>query len=70
MQEERSGEVHRRLDPLVEDPDLRPVADPDDVPLDDHLVARVELQDLRGVRDRERDVVRRHLRTAPDRPCN
>ena len=60
MQEKRAGEIHRRLDPLVEDPDLRAVADPDDVPLDGDLVAGAELQDLRRIGDRERDLVRGH----------
>src|SRR4029079_8552406 len=31
VEQERAAEVHRRLDALVEDPDLRAVADPDDV---------------------------------------
>src|SRR5215211_2822462 len=67
VQQERAGEIHRRLDPLVEDPDLRAVADPDDVPLDDHLVAGAELKDLALVGDRERDLVRRHQAAAsPD----
>ena len=70
MQEERAGEVHRRLDALVEDPDLRAVADPDDVPLDDHLVARAELQDLGGIGDGERDLVRRHQRALPFSPSD
>src|SRR5262245_1199131 len=60
VQEERAREVHRRLHALVEDPDLRAVADPDDVALDDHLVARAELQDLGGVDDGEGDLVRGH----------
>ena len=60
VQEKRAGEVHRRLDALVEDPDLRPVADPDDVPLDDDLVARAELQDLGRIGDGEGDFVRGH----------
>ena len=60
VQEERAGEIHRRLDPLVEDPDLRAVADPDDVALDDHLVAGAELQDLGRIGDGERDLVRGH----------
>src|SRR5579864_7600653 len=33
VQEERAGQVHRRLDPLVEDADLRAIADADDVAL-------------------------------------
>ena len=40
VEQEGAAQVHRRLDPLVEDPDLRAVADPDDVALDDDLVAR------------------------------
>ena len=46
VQQEGALEVHRRLDALVEDPDLRPVADADDVPLDDDLVAGPKLEDL------------------------
>ena len=38
VKQESPAEIHRRLDALVEDPDLGPVADPDDVPLDDDLV--------------------------------
>src|SRR5436305_9088162 len=60
VEQERAAQVHRRLDALVEDPDLRPVADADDVALDDDLVARAELQDLVGIRDGEGDLVRRH----------
>ena len=60
MQEKRAGQIHRRLDALVEDADLRAVADSDDVTLDDHLVAGAELQDLRRIGDGERDLVRRH----------
>src|SRR5579862_9899911 len=60
VQEERAGEIHRRLDSLVEDADLRAVADADDVPLHGHLVAGAELQDLGFVRDRESDFVGRH----------
>src|SRR5437763_3814049 len=44
VEEERAAEVHRRLLALVEDPDLRAVADPDDVALDDDLGAGAELQ--------------------------
>src|SRR5919202_2375978 len=53
VQEEGAAEVHRRLLALVENPDLGAVADPDDVPLDDDLVARAQLQDLTGIRDGE-----------------
>src|SRR6185312_1325659 len=60
VQEERAGEIDRRLHALVEDPDLGAVADPDDVPLHDHLVAGAQLLDLGGVGDRERDLVGRH----------
>src|SRR5262249_52711849 len=41
-----------------------PVADADDVPLDEHLVPGAELQDLALVGDREGDLVRRHQATA------
>src|SRR5436190_5680575 len=60
VEEERAAEVHRRLDALVEDSHLRAVADPDDVPLDDDLVAGAQLQDLLGIGDRKRDLVPRH----------
>src|SRR6186997_177250 len=50
VEQERAAQVHRRLDALVEDADLRPVADADDVALHDHLVAGAELEDLRGIR--------------------
>jgi hypothetical protein len=60
VQEERAGQVHRRLDTLVEDPDLGAIADADDVTLHGHLVARAQLQDLGGVGDRERDLVACH----------
>src|SRR3954471_12804635 len=60
VEEERAGQVHRRLDALVEDADLRAVADSDDVTLDGHLVARAQLQDLALVGDRERDFVCGH----------
>src|SRR4051794_5364541 len=60
VQEERAAQIHRRLDALVEDADLRPVADTDDVTLDGHLVAGAQLQDLLRIRDRERHLVRRH----------
>src|SRR5579864_387531 len=60
VQEERAAEIHGRLDALVEDADLRAVADADDVALDGHLVAGAQLQDLLRVRDRECDLVRRH----------
>src|SRR6476620_3372911 len=58
VEEERAAEVHRRLDALVEDADLRAVADADDVALDDDLVARAELEDLGLVGDGEGDLVR------------
>src|SRR4051794_31182550 len=64
VQQERTGEIHRRLDALVEDADLRAVADADDVTLDDDLVARAELQDLALVGDREGDLVHRHQAAA------
>src|SRR4051794_6720668 len=58
VEQECAGEVHRRLDALVEDADLRTVADADDVPLNGHLVTCAELQQLALVRDRERHLVR------------
>jgi hypothetical protein len=61
VEQEGAAQVHRRLDALVEDPDLRPVADADDVPLDDDLVARSQLQDLGFVGDWEGDLVSRHV---------
>ena len=61
VEQERAAQIHRRLDALVEDPDLRAVADADDVALDGDLVARAELEDLLRVGDRERDLVRGHL---------
>ena len=60
VQQEGAGQVHRRLHPLVEDPDLCPVADADDVALDDHLVAGPELENLGLVGDREGDFVSSH----------
>src|SRR5581483_5009818 len=45
VQEERARQDHRRRDTLVEDPDLRPVTDPDDPPLHHHLIPRPKLQD-------------------------
>src|SRR6266536_1406353 len=65
VEEERAAQVHRRLDALVEDPDLRAVADADDWALDGHLVAGAELQDLLLVRNRERDLVGCHGSTLP-----
>src|ERR1051326_1044002 len=57
MEQERAAQVHRRRHPLVEDADLRAVADADDVALHDHLVAGAELQDLALVgRSEERRV--------------
>src|SRR6266487_3770157 len=53
-------ELAHRLDPLVEDPDLRPVANADDVALNGDLVTGAELEDLTLVGDREGDLVRRH----------
>src|SRR3954463_3207534 len=61
VQQEGAAQLHRRLDALVEDADLRPVADADDVALDDHLVARAQLEDLGLVGDREGDLVRGHV---------
>src|SRR5262249_20117686 len=60
VEQERAAEVHRRLDALVEDSDLRAVADADDVALDDDLVAGAELEGLALVGDREGDLVNGH----------
>src|SRR6266536_1452917 len=60
VKQEGAAKIHRRLDALVEDADLRPVADPDDVALDGDLVAGTELEDLALVRDREGNFVRCH----------
>ncbi len=60
VQQERALQVHRRLDALVEDPDLRAVADADDVALHGDLVAGLQLEDLLRVGDRERDGVVGH----------
>src|SRR5215210_285673 len=60
VEQEGAAQVHRRLDALVEDADLRAVADADDVALHGHLVAGAQLEDLLRVGDRERDLVRRH----------
>src|SRR6478672_1792545 len=46
VEQERALQVHRRLDALVEDAHLRPVADADDVALDDDLVAGAQFEDL------------------------
>src|SRR5579884_953313 len=67
VQEKRTGQVDRRLDALLEDADVRPVADADDVTLHGHLVARAQLQDLLGIRDGEPHLVRRHRLTPPGR---
>src|SRR5437879_2195840 len=54
VQEERAAEVHRRFDALVEDSDVRPIADADDVTVDEHLVAGAQLPDfLLGRRERQ-----------------
>src|SRR5829696_1521865 len=66
VEQERAREVHRRLDALIEDADLRPVADADDVALDGDLVAGAELQDLALVSDGEGHLVNGH---GPSSPC-
>src|SRR5439155_11749347 len=60
VQEEGAAQVHRRFDALVEDADLSPVADADDVPLHGDLVAGAQLDALLFFGDRERDLVRGH----------
>src|SRR3954454_6702373 len=64
VEQERAAQIHRRLDALVEDADLRAVADADDVALDGHLVAGAQLEDLLRVGDRERDLVRGHTQNS------
>ena len=59
MEKQRAAQVHLRALSLVEHPDLRPVADADDVPVDRHGVAGTELADLRLV-DREGEPVVGH----------
>src|SRR6476469_2392518 len=64
VQQECAAQVHWRFDALVEDPDLRAVADADDVSVDRHLVAGAQVADLflgRG----ERQSLRTHGRTQP-----
>src|SRR6188472_2761638 len=60
VEEEGAPQVHRRLDALVEDPDLRAVADPDDATLDGDLVTGAQLEDLLRVGDGEGDLVPGH----------
>jgi hypothetical protein len=60
VQKKGALEIHRRLDALIEDPDLGAVPDSDDVALDGDLVACAELQDLLLIRNRERDGVVGH----------
>ena len=60
MEQERTGEVHRRLHALIEDADLGAVADSDDVPLDGDLVACPELQDLGRIGEGEGNLVLSH----------
>jgi hypothetical protein len=45
VQEKRAAQIHRRLDALVEDADLRAVANADDVTVDEHGIAGVERAD-------------------------
>src|SRR5919204_4930944 len=66
VQQERAGEVERGLDSLVEDADLRAVADADDVAVDEHLVARAQLAD-RGFGRGKAEALRTHGRTSPPR---
>src|SRR3954453_9369659 len=54
VEQEGAAEVHRRLDALVEDADLRAVADADDVALHRDLLTGAELEDLGRIGDRER----------------
>src|SRR4051812_5667359 len=67
VQQEGAVEVERRLDALVEDADLRAVADADDVTVDEHLVAGAQLADRRFVRGKD-EAFRTHGRTPRFRP--
>src|SRR3954469_25943531 len=69
VQQEGAAEVHRRLDALVEDPDLGAVSDADDVALNGDLVPGAELENLALVCDREGDLVLCH-QAAPRSPTN
>src|SRR5712692_2625530 len=62
MQQEGATEIHRRRDTLVEDPDLRPISDADDVTVDGHLVARAQLAN-RLLARRKGQSLRTHGRT-------
>src|SRR5947207_329185 len=64
VQQKRAVQIHRRLDTLVEDANVRAVTDPDDVAVDDNLVAGAQLPDLL-LRRREREALRTHGRTRP-----
>src|SRR5919204_548531 len=60
VEQEGAAEVHRRLDALVEDPEVSAIADPDDSALGNDLVAGAQLQDLALVEDRECHVMNGH----------
>jgi hypothetical protein len=60
VQQKRSAQVHRRLETLVEDPDVRAVSDPDDVAVGRDEVARLELSDV-ALRGRECQAMLGHL---------
>jgi hypothetical protein len=57
--QERAVQVEGRVDALVEDPDLRSVADAEDVAVHGDEVARVELADVL-LAGREREPVLSH----------
>src|SRR6266511_1260740 len=67
VEEERTAQVHRRLDALVEDADVRTVAHADDVTVHGYLVAGAQLPNL-FFRRRERKALRTHGRTPLRRP--
>src|SRR6266550_3722380 len=64
VQQERTAEVHRRRDPLVEDPDLCAIADADDVAVDGHLVTGAEVAN-RLLARRKMHANRGHLTHVP-----
>src|SRR5439155_1467499 len=60
VDQERTAQIHRGLDALSEDTDLRAVADADAVALSDLLVSAAQLRDLVLAREREPALRRGH----------
>jgi len=61
VEQERAVQVERRVDALVEDPDLRSVADAKDVAVDGDEVARVKLADVLLARGERQPVLSHRL---------